>query len=358
MLKNIKLISNILFKPIVVKPLPLHLQLEITDACNLRCITCSRDQIIENPKIMSFGKFKEIYDNIKPQKINISGLGEPFINKDIFRMSAYANKKGSAVNLATNFTLAGRYMDEIVSSGIDQLKVSIDAANRDTYLKIRKQDKFEEITSSIEKLNYLKNKAGVAKPEIRFNFALQKDNIDELTDVINLASKLKIRSIYIQYLEYIDMEERKPYIVGKLNKNTLREHLIVAENLAKAKKINTNISIWLKDLELYSNKMEPVDKFIPNMRTCYFPWFSTFVEVNGDVKPCPIFAWKRNEGKMGNIFEEKFEDIWNNDAYRELRTAFRKGQRPFNPCKTCIPQKVLNMFYVSSKMLPTRQKGE
>lgn len=347
-----KIIPDIVFQPLTVSHLPLHLQIETTTVCNFNCITCPRADLIKRPKDMNLETFKIVYDQIKPRRINLSGLGEPLTHKDIFKISSYASKKGSIVNFPTNFTLARRSMSKFINSGISQLKVSIDAASRDTYFKIRGADRFEEIIETIQTLNYLKATAGVTKPEIRFNFALQKENIQELVEVINLASNLKVRTIYFQDLVHIGIEDKLPRIIGDFNIERLRKHLTVAETAATQKKIKTNLSIWLRDLELYANKMEHIESFRINSRRCYFPWFSSYIDVNGHVRPCPHVAFKPDEGVMGNIFDDKFENIWNNDVYRALRHKFKKRYRPFAACKTCIPKNIFDLIHITSKLLP------
>ena len=210
----------------------------------------------------------------------------------------------------------------------------------------------DEIVNSIKKLNYLKAKRGISIPTIRFNFAVQNENIDELVDIIELSRSLEVDAIYFQYLEFIGLENRKPILVNKLNTKKLKQNLMAAASAAANNRINTNLSVWLRDLNLYDNKMQSIENFKSNNRKCYFPWFSTFIEVNGDVKPCSVVGWKLNEGKMGNIFKENFEDIWNNASYRKLRRDLKSRQRPFLPCKTFIPQNIFNLRLIFSKMLP------
>jgi radical SAM protein with 4Fe4S-binding SPASM domain len=174
----------------------------------------------------------------------------------------------------------------------------------------------------------------------------------ELIDIINLASHLKVKTIFFQYMEFVGMEDRKINLIGGMNILKLKKQFIEAAKLAARKRINSNLSVWLTDLNLYANKMKPIENFKPNNRRCYFPWFSTFIEANGDVKACPVVGWIKNEGKMGNAFEEKFVDIWNNTSYGQIRSTLKKGCRPFVPCKTCIPHKLSSIFYIFSKMLP------
>ena len=99
--------------------------------------------------------------------------------------------------------------------------------------------------------------------------------------------------------------------------------------------------------------MWDVENHTSNNKTCYFPWFSTYIEVNGDVRPCPHFMFTPDEGKMGNVFEQSFESIWNNEHYTKLRQAFKKRHRPYTPCETCIPQGLFDLLHISSRLLPS-----
>lgn len=354
MTEYLKIIPDIIFKPLNVKHLPFHVQLETTTVCNLNCMSCPRADLIEKPESMELETFKKIFNQIKPKRINLSGLGEPLVNKDIFKISSYASQNGSIVNFPTNFTPARKLMNKFVGSGIAQLKISIDAASRETYLKVRQADKFDEIVEAIKHLNDLKDDTNQKKPEIRFNFALQKENAHELLDIVELADMLRVKSIMFQDLQYIGMEDKKSALVGDLSFDKLIQNLNIAAQMAARKKIRTNLDIWLRDFELYKNKMGSAEIFKPINTTCYFPWFSTYIEINGNVKPCPHYMFVRNEGVMGNIFNEDFRSIWNNNLYKDFRKALKSQVRPFTPCKYCLPQKLSNLIHINFKMLPQK----
>ena len=106
------------------------------------------------------------------------------------------------------------------------------------------------------------------------------------------------------------------------------------------------------DFDIFYNKMRPEEEFIPNNKKCYFPWFSSWVDADGTVRPCPIMPWQREEAHMGNALKENFCDIWNNGKYQSLRAALVRGERPFEPCKSCIPQSLFNIFQIRTKLLP------
>jgi len=303
---------------------------------------------------MKFENFKKIIDEVLPENINVSGLGEPFLNPEIFEMIEYSKLKGAAVNCASNFTLVGNKIDRIFDSGIDQIKISIDSSEPDTYAKIRGKDLYGTLRENIKRLNQRKRQNEYNKPSLRFNYALQKDNLGQLVDTIKLAYELKVQGVYIQYLEYFGREDRKKDLVGNLSEQNLKRILLEADKVAKAKGIATNINIWLRDFDLLFNKMLPENQFIPNHKKCYFPWFSSWIDADGSVRPCPIIPWQLAEGRMGNVFQEKFSDIWNNERYQDLRMKLAQGERPFVPCKTCIPQSLSNIFQLRTRLLPGR----
>lgn len=332
--------------------LPLHLQVEITNDCNLLCESCHRDLLYPKTTTMKFEEFKKIFDEIRPLKINVSGLGEPFLNPDVFEIISYAKRGGAAVNCASNFTLVGDKIRKIIDSGIDQIKVSIDAATPETFLAIRKFDLFDTLVENIEKVNTAKREMGVEHPSIRFNFALQNGNIDELLDTLKLADRLGVKTMFIQYLAYVDREDRKKKLVGELNAEKLRHVLLQAEALASELGITTNIGMWKTEFEYFWQNMQPGQYFSPDTRPCFFPWFSSWIDANGDVRPCPVIPWKKDVAIMGNTFEESFSTIWSNEAYRAFRNNHSCGKRPVDVCKTCLPVSLTSIFHIATRLLP------
>ena len=53
----------------------------------------------------------------------------------------------------------------------------------------------------------------------------------------------------------------------------------------------------------------------------------SYVTVEGDVTPCCNYYDSR-EIKLGNVFEESIEDIWNGEAYQALRRTLAQGELP------------------------------
>jgi len=344
---------NLAFRPLRPWTGPLHIQLEPTNACNQNCLMCNRDRLIQKSEFLKAQGFKKILEEISPKKMNLSGLGEPFLHPKIFDFIRMARDRGTAVTLATNFTRLSGKVDELIDSGINEVKVSIDSADPETYKRIRKGAGSREIViSTLEELKRKKAERGASLPVVRINFALQAANADQLVPLIRSAPDLGAASIYVQYLDYVDMEDRKETLVRDLSPERLKTLFQEAAAACREAGITHNLDIWLRDLPLYANKMGPRRDFRVNSRICWFPWITTFIEANGDVKPCPIFVWKRGVGKMGNIYEKPFHEIWRGEAYRQVRRDLRKGKKVLAPCRQCIPQTLGNIFTLYSKLHP------
>jgi len=62
---------------------------------------------------------------------------------------------------------------------------------------------------------------------------------------------------------------------------------------------------------------------------CFAPWVHTHVTPDGDVHPCCLY-----KESMGNINEDNFVDIYNNDKFKDLRKQFLQNEKPTG-CQKC-----------------------
>lgn len=349
MLKYLKYLKSVLLKPERVNHPPIHVQLEVTNYCNLKCKMCIRDNIKTNNKNMSFDEYKEIISQIKPQKVTLAGSGEPTIHKDLSKMIEYAGINNISTMISSNMTLLNNGdAEELVKSGLNVVKVSIDAATRQTYLNIRGEDCFEKIISNIGGIVSAKRKNGLNTPQIRFDYVILKDNVNEMPEVIRLAKNIGIDTVYFRPLQKVGLKEDvQKQLTKDFDAGALFESLKKTYEAARELKISTNVSDILSKINYYNELYEL--KLPWTNKICLLPWLQTFVAANGDVAPC--CALYCNEGfKLGNIFEEGFENIWNGASYAKLRKKF-KEHKLFDICRDCNP-KDISMILSMIKFVP------
>ena len=120
--------------------LPTYIQIEPVGQCNLRCQMCSIQFRQDGPPygplaFMDFEQFTRLIDQfVNVQELHLQGLGEPMMHPRFFDMVAYAAEQGINVSTNSNLTLLNdRRAERCVTSGLDEVNVSIDGATAATY---------------------------------------------------------------------------------------------------------------------------------------------------------------------------------------------------------------------------------
>lgn len=118
---------------------PIHLDIETTTKCNLKCPMCSRTLQIENGDFEENGFItKEEYSNIIDQavamgtkSVKLNYLGEPLLHKDVVWQVAYAKEKGILdVMMNSNASaLTEKNSRALLEAGLDNMFISMDAVN-------------------------------------------------------------------------------------------------------------------------------------------------------------------------------------------------------------------------------------
>ncbi len=349
MLPYLKTLGNVLFKPLKVSQPPIHIQLEHTTYCNLACKTCCRSKFVTTSKHLSVENFQKVLSQIHPKKISLSGLGESFMNPNIITMIRLAKENGCSINTTTNGTLLTQEIcEQLVKSGLDLIKISIDGVTRETYQRIRRQDKFLHVLDGIRAISEAKKRLGAIKPFVRLNYVMFKDNYHEIAQTVELVDKLGVDAIYFQPLDLVDIEERQNVLVGNLTYQEFSQEITQALHVSQHVNVSTNLDVISKELPTYWKKYQ-LETRRSDRRICILPWFSTFITVEGNLLPCCAFA--QPHPNMGNLLQADIHEIWNGQKYQNLRKAMREGKRPYSMCENCVPPTLIDLAK-SSKILP------
>ena len=125
--------------PVVDRP-PVCLYLETTNRCNLLCTTCPRTfEDLEPPADMSWELFTRIVDQVPDiARVVLHGVGEPMMVNELPRMIRYLKERGIYVLFNTNGTLLTEARgQELIDTGLDELRVSLDAADAASFEEVR-----------------------------------------------------------------------------------------------------------------------------------------------------------------------------------------------------------------------------
>jgi MoaA/NifB/PqqE/SkfB family radical SAM enzyme len=141
---------------------PVCLYLETTNRCNLLCTTCPRTyEELEPPADMDWQLFCSIVDQIPNlARAVLHGVGEPMLVKNLPRMVRYLKDRGTYVLFNTNGTVLNeRNGRALIEAELDELRVSFDAANAESYRAIRGKNYFNRILKNVRAFCDLQERA-------------------------------------------------------------------------------------------------------------------------------------------------------------------------------------------------------
>ena len=282
-----------------VSEFPLHLDIETTDLCNLKCPMCSRtimddkktgEHLTKN-KYITKDEYIDIIDQASKygvKSIKLQYLGEPLMHPDIIFQVAYAKEKGILdVMLNTNAVLLSKQMSkDLLEAGLDKLFVSYDAVNPKLYAQQRVGTTMGKVIDNIYNFIQLRNKIS-PRTFIRLSMVMYPDKVWQ--DQFN-AMKVMWDGL-VDALGYGIFNERDKFKKFEFNK---------------------------------------VDGFV-----CEQIFQRMFLKCNGKVTIC--CTDEHNAFDIGNWREEKLYDLWNSDKYKSIReNHINNNYDKYDTCRKCF----------------------
>lgn len=168
---------------------PLHLDIEVTSNCNLKCPFCATTYSKFKNGFMQWEIAKKILDEAGEKGLyacKFNFRGEPLLRKELGLFISYAKKRGIIdVFFNTNAVLLTEEMAMmLIDSGLDRLTVSFEGFEKEMYERSRIGAKFENVVSNVERLRSLREKIGSKKPKIRVQAVLIPELENRLDEYI------------------------------------------------------------------------------------------------------------------------------------------------------------------------------
>lgn len=158
----------------IVRDYPLLVDIELSSLCNLKCPMCYTitDEFSEkvNTTRMEWDLYTKIIDEIagKVPAIRLSLRGEATLHKRFVDCIRYAKERG--IKEVSTLTHGGKltlpFFEKIAEAGIDWITISIDGVG-ETYERIRKPLKFDELLAKIKAIKAYKDERGLKRPVIK-----------------------------------------------------------------------------------------------------------------------------------------------------------------------------------------------
>ena len=271
----------------IVEQVPLHLDLELNNTCNLKCVMCFQSFDPPFPQELGLARVIQMIDEFAQKggySIKFNYRGEPLLYKYIADVVKYANGKGLETMINTNGTRLKDQIKPLLNAGLDKIIFSIDSVIKEKYEAIRVGGKFEMVLANLLKLEALKQLHGYTKPLIRIQGV-----------IVNQSEK--------------DIEIWKEFwsFLGK------------------------NWELSMVDCKDYRTTTE---NWMESDFCCAQLWQRLIVRADGKVQMC---CGAPNDDKIiGDIHETNLAEIWHCKALNDVREKHKKGlSHEIKACRVC-----------------------
>jgi MoaA/NifB/PqqE/SkfB family radical SAM enzyme len=321
------------------KPLasPVEAYFEVANRCNSLCATCPLTfSPQESARQLSLDELKGLVDQLPDlRRAVLQGIGEPLLNRDLAEMIRYLKQRGIYVVFNTNATLLTRRRQvQLIDSGLDELRVSIDASTPETYHRVRGIPAFERVVANVGEMVRTQRELGAATPRLSFWFTGMVDNLSELLGLVALAARIGVEEVYLQRLTYwgegLASEEQSIF---------RRQRDGVEALLAEAERLAERLGVRLRGAGA-ATPGESVVGRPPDAepwRACSRPLRLAYVTAQGTALPCciaPFTDAPYEDITLGNYLKDGVAAVWNGERYQEFRRRLYSSQPPPS-CRNC-----------------------
>jgi MoaA/NifB/PqqE/SkfB family radical SAM enzyme len=250
-------------------------------------------------------------------------------------MVRYLKDRGTYVLFNTNGTVLNEKNGRaLIDAGLDELRVSLDAANAQSYQAVRGKNYFNRILRNVRTFRALQERLGSDRPRVSAWLTGLKETIAELPDFVRVAAEIGVKEVYLQRLVFFENDaigHARPD-QALYEKMTREEAHYLEEATALARALGVTFSASGAVSEPGLSLKRPEDGSPWSM--CRRPWTVMYFTANGRALPCCIAPFSQRGYEhytLGDATQQTLQEIWNGPAYQ----AFREGLLSDHPPSAC-----------------------
>ena len=177
---------------------PRRLRLSASTVCSLRCPACPNPSG-EIAKSLGAGYLRAadlrglLEANPWVREIEISGLGEPFLNPEMPAILEEASRRGVALTADNGTTfneMSKEVLHALVKHRLRRITCSIDGASQASYSIYRIGGDFGRVIENVRRVNALKSQLGSRYPRLTWQFVVFSHNEHEIPLARRMAAEL------------------------------------------------------------------------------------------------------------------------------------------------------------------------
>lgn len=166
-----------------------YLRVSITDRCDLRCIYCMSERMRFRPRtellsIEELDRLCTAFIQRGVRRLRFTG-GEPLVRKGFLELlhtvRRHLGEGLDEITVTTNGVQLADFAAPLFAAGVRRVNVSVDSIDRETFARIARRDRLQQVLEGIEA-------AVAAGLKVKINtVALKHDNAHEIPDLVKWA---------------------------------------------------------------------------------------------------------------------------------------------------------------------------
>src|ERR1700730_5382298 len=273
--------------------MPVEYIVETTAKCNLYCPMCPRETHKQPKADMADDVFERLVRQAgkSAEHMMLIGLGEPFMDPQIFERIEFCHRHSISTLLSTNGTfLEERVAARVLDSPLEQLTLSFDGAKKETFEFYRKGAKFEKVRDNFVRFARMKHERR-SKLQVVVQMVKMEGNAAEVDDFVRFWSALP----------GVDQVRVKAHDTNLLRPNA-----------------GPSAEEW--------------------KHPCHYLWRGPmYVKQSGAVYPC-CQSYMLDGAPVGNLEQQPLAEIWNSETMQQMRRLHAAGRGgEVDVCSRCCP---------------------
>ena len=264
----------------------------MSNKCNFHCSFCYQSG--RSVKFMSVDEFRYVVNEIRPftDYIYLHVLGEPLLHPHFRELLKIASYAGLNINISTNGSLLQKHKDFLLENPVRQINISLHDAEE--------------------------------------NISISKWN-EHILSMIRISEELALKT-FINFRLWNQTDESSQSF-NQLCYNLIQDYFHLPDHYQLISEKERNITLSPNIYLQLAPRFEWTDVAETENKTCYGLRDQIAILSDGNVVPCCIDADAHL--LLGNIFNEKLDDILQSDKALRIRKGFEQHRAVEDWCRKC-----------------------
>ncbi len=308
---------------------PQTVHFDLANGCNTNCTTCwDHSPLLSQPrttewkrKQVSLADFLPLADDMASmgsvEAVILSGMGDPFVNQDIYSIIRVCKQYGWHVTTLTNALLADPA--RILELDVDMMLISVNGVSERSYTAFH-----PNLTArDFARLGSLLERFATAGKRFKHVQVINCDTANEVVEMVRFAARYNAEHITYKLASLGHGTER--CAITELQREQLLSDLIpTARSEAQKLDVLTNLDVFEAQVRTGGLATAPMADI-----GCFMGWTYARVTVDGTILFCCS-----TEVEVGHLSRGTFSEQWYGPQWNTVRQQLMAGEY-FSSCSQC-----------------------